>query len=106
MSYVYSYSMSLIQHSLVGHEHVKKWPYIISFVAKSGLLRFIYLALFFSLALLGESLVPFRRKVPSPSALPSLISFEDMPAKRVTFDETGIYHMAIFFTCSWPTSEC
>ncbi len=45
--------MSLIQHSLVGHEHVKKWPYIISFVAKSGLFRFIYLALFFSLALLG-----------------------------------------------------
>jgi hypothetical protein len=94
MSYVYSYSMSLIQHSLVGHEHVKKWPYIISFVAKSGLLRFICLALFFSLALLGEGLVPFRRKVSLP--LPSLISSEDMPAKLVTFDETGIYHMAIF----------
>jgi hypothetical protein len=47
--------MSLIQHSLVGHEHVKKWPYIISFAAKSGFLRFIYLALFFSLALLGEN---------------------------------------------------
>jgi len=45
--------MRLIQHSLVGHEHVKKWPYIISLVAKSGLLRFICLALFFSLALVG-----------------------------------------------------
>jgi hypothetical protein len=38
-------------------------------------------------------LVPFHRKVPSPSPSPSLISFEDMPAKLVTFDETGIYHI-------------
>ena len=41
-------SMSLIQHSLVGHVHVKKWPHIISFVAKSGLVSFIHLFLFFS----------------------------------------------------------
>jgi hypothetical protein len=43
--------------------------------------------------LVSTGLVPFRRKVPSPSPSPPLISFEDMPAKLVTFDETGIYHV-------------